>query len=87
MISPEAAVDLTLFPLLSVRLSLCLSLVVGFFFLAAIWVDLILVSNCGGWFAVEVLLRQWILVAGGCAVDVVAIVDDNGNEIIYYFNV
>ena len=29
---PEAAVDLTLFPLLSVRLSLCLSLVVGFFF-------------------------------------------------------
>ena len=55
----------------------------GFFFL----VDLILVSNCGGWFVVEVLLRQWILVAGGCAVDVVAIVDDNGNEIIYYFNV
>ena len=46
-----------------------------FFFFAAIWVDLILVSNCGGWFAVEVLLRQWILVAGGCAVDVV---DDNG---------
>ena len=59
----------------------------SFFFLAAIWVDLILVSNCGGWFAVEVLLRQWILVAGGCAVDVVAVVDDNGNEIIYYFNV
>ena len=58
-----------------------------FFFLAAIWVDLILVSNCGGWFAVEVLLRQWILVAGGCAVDVVVVVDDNGNEIIYYFNV
>ena len=29
---PEAAIDLTLFPLLSVRLSLCLSLVVGFFF-------------------------------------------------------
>ena len=55
----------------------------GFFFL----VDLILVSNCGGWFVVEVLLRQWILVAGGCAVDVVAIVDDNENEIIYYFNV
>ena len=26
-----------------------------FFFLAAIWVDLILVSNCGGWFAVEVV--------------------------------
>ena len=25
-----------------------------FFFFAAIWVDLILVSNCGGWFAVEV---------------------------------
>ena len=43
--------DLTLFPLLFVRLSLCLSLVVGFFFFfTAIWVDLILVSNCGGWF-------------------------------------
>ena len=54
---PEAAVDLTLFPLLSVCLSLCLSLVMGFLFFiffAAIWVDLILVSNCGGWFAVEV---------------------------------
>ena len=58
-----------------------------FFFLAAIWVDLILVSNFGGWCAVEVLLQQWILVAGGCAVDSVAVVDDNGNEIIYYFNV
>ena len=46
---PEAIVNLTFFPLLSVRLSLCLSLVVGFFFFAAIWVDLILVSNCGGW--------------------------------------
>ena len=46
-----------------------------FFFFAAIWVDLILVSNCGGWFAVEVLLRQWILVAGGSAIDVV---DNNG---------
>ena len=45
----------------------------GFFFLATIWVDLILVSNCSGWFAVEVLLRQWILVAGGCVVDVVAV--------------
>ena len=44
-------------------------------------------SNCGGWFAVEVLLRQWILVAGGCAVNVIAVVDDNGEEIIYYFNV
>ena len=48
-----------------------------FFFFAAIWVDLILVSNCGGWFVVKVLLRQWILVAGGCAVDVVA---DNGER-------
>ena len=67
--------------------SVSLWLWVFFFFFAAIWVDLILVSNCGGWFVVEVLLRQWILVAGGCAVDVVAIVDDNGNEIIYYFNV
>ena len=52
----------------------------GFFFLAAIWVDMILASNCGGWFAVEVLLRLWILVAGGCAVDVVAVVDDNGRR-------
>ena len=42
--------DLTLFPLLSVRLSLCLSLVVGFFFfLAAIWVDLMVVVGCGLW--------------------------------------
>ena len=24
-----------------------------FFFFAAFWVDLILASNCGGWFAVE----------------------------------
>ena len=47
----------------------------GYFFFPTIWVDLILVSNCDGWLAVEVLLRQWILVAGGCAVDVV---DDNG---------
>ena len=39
-------------------------------------------SNCGGWFAVEVLLQQWILVAGGCAIDVV---DDNGrgNNILF----
>ena len=44
-------------------------------------------SNCDGWFVVELLLRQWILVAGGCVVDVVAVVDDNGEEIIYYFNV
>ena len=54
---PKAVVDLTLFLLLSIHLSLCLSLVVGFLFFiffAAIWVDLILVSNCGGWFAVEV---------------------------------
>ena len=47
---PEAAVDLTLFPLLSVRLSLCHSLVVGFFFfLAAIWVDLMVVVGRGLW--------------------------------------
>ena len=32
-------------------------------------------------------MRQWILVAGGCAVNVIAVVDDNGEEIIYYFNV
>ena len=38
----------SLFPLPSVPLSLCLSLVVGFFFLAAIWADLILVSNYSG---------------------------------------
>ena len=59
-----------------------------FFFFAAIWVDLILVSNCGGWFAVEVLLRQWILVVSDCAVNVVAVVavvDDNGggNNILF----
>ena len=47
---PEAAVDLTLFPLLFVHLSLCLSLVVEvFFFLAAIWVDLMVVVGCGLW--------------------------------------
>ena len=61
---------------------------VGFFFFCCNlgWSDIaILVSNCGGWFAVEVLLRQWILVAGGCAVDVVAVVDDNGrgNNILF----
>ena len=55
--------------------------------MAAIWVDLILVSNCDGCFAVEVLLQQWILVASGYAIDGVAVVDDNRNEIIYYFNV
>ena len=58
MIGLGLAGDLTLFPLLFVRLSLCLSLVVGFilfFWLQfGIWVDLILVSNCGGWFVVEV---------------------------------
>ena len=49
---------------------------------------MILVGNCGGWFAIKVVLRQWILVAGGCAVDVVVVVvDDNREEIIYYFNV
>ena len=47
--------DLTLFPLLSVRLSLCLALVVGFFFffffffvVVAIQVDLMVVVGCGG---------------------------------------
>ena len=39
-------------------------------------------NNCGGWFAVEVLLRRWILMADGCAVDVVAVIDDNGDKII-----
>ena len=37
----------------------------------------------GRWW-LSVLLQQWILVVGGCVVDVV---DDNGEEIIYYFNV
>ena len=37
-----------IFPLLSVHLSLCLSLVVGFFF-TAIWVDLMVVVDCGLW--------------------------------------
>ena len=42
-------------------------------------------SNCVGWFAVEVLLQQWILVACGCAIDVVVVVDDNGrgNNILF----
>ena len=40
----------------------------------------------GPWW-LSVLLWQWILVVGGCAVDVVAVVDDNGEKIIYYFNV
>ena len=48
-----------------------------------------LVVGCGvdGQWWLSVLLRQWILVAGGCVVDVVAVVADNGEEIIYYFNV
>ena len=43
-------------------------------------------SNCGGWFAVEVLLRQWILVVSDCAVDVVVVVVDNNggrNNILF----
>ena len=42
-------------------------------------------SNCGGWFVAEVLLRQWILVASDCAVDVVVVVDNNGgrNNILF----
>ena len=62
----------------------------GFFFCCNLdWSDIaILVSNCGGWFAVEVLLRQWILVVSDCAVNVVAVVavvDDNGggNNILF----
>ena len=42
------------------------------------------VGLCRWW--LSVLLQQWILVAGNCAVDVV-VVDDNGENIIYYFNV
>ena len=59
-------------------------------------VTVAVVVGCGGdvrWW-LSVLLWQWILVAGGCVVDVVAVVDDNGKEIIYilmcskyYFNV
>ena len=41
----------------------------------------------GGWWWLSVLLWPCILVAGGYAVDVVTVVDDNGEEIIYYFNV
>ena len=42
-------------------------------------------SSRGGWFAVKVLLRQWILVVGGCVVDVVAVLNDNGggNNILF----
>ena len=43
------------------------------------------VGLCRWW--LSVLLRQWILVTGSCAVDVVIVVDDNGKNIIYYFNV
>ena len=50
-------------------------------------VTVAVVVGCGGdvrrW--LSVLLWQWILVAGGCVVDVVAVVDDNGEAIIYYF--
>ena len=52
-------------------------------------VTVVVLVGCGGdgrWW-LSVLLRQWILVVGGCAVDVVAVVDDNEEEIIYYFNV
>ena len=53
----------SLFPLLSVHLSLCLSLVVGFFFLAAIWANLILVSNCSGCglIVVVVVVIFWVV--------------------------
>ena len=72
MISPSSLSSLSAFH----SASFWLWVFFFFFWLQfGIWVDLILVSNYGGWFAVEVLLRQWILVAGGCAVDVV---DDNG---------
>ena len=47
-ISPSSLSSLSAFH------SVSLWLWVFFFFFAAIWVDLILVSNCGGWFAVEV---------------------------------
>ena len=40
------------------------------------------VVGCGGdgrWW-LSVLLPQWIFVVGGCAVDVIVVVDDNGGE-------
>ena len=52
-------------------------------------VTVAVVVGCGGdgqWW-LSVLLQQWILVASGCVIDVVAAIDDNGEEIIYYFNV
>ena len=52
--------------------------------LSAVTVALVLGYGVDGQWWLSVLLRQWILVAGGCVVDVVA---DNGEEIIYYFNV
>ena len=48
-ISPSSLSSLSAFH------SASLWLWVFFFFFGAIWVVLILVSNCGGWFAVEVV--------------------------------
>ena len=53
-----------------------------FFFFKVVLVD---VGLCR--WRLLVLLRQWILVTGSCAVDVVVVVDDNKENIIYYFNV
>ena len=60
----------------------------GFFIYLFIFffkVALVDVGLCQWW--LSMLLQQWILVAGGYAVDIVAVVDNNGEEIIYYFNV
>ena len=53
----------------------------------AVTVALVVGYGVDGQWWLSVLLRRWILVAGGCVVDVVAVVADNGEEIIYYFNV
>ena len=45
-------------------------------------VTVAVVVGCGGdgrWW-LSVLLPQWIFVVGGCAVDVIVVVDDNGGE-------
>ena len=49
-----------------------------------------MVVGCGadGRWWLSVLLQLWILVVGGCSIDVVVVVvDNNGEEIVYYFNV
>ena len=62
--------------------SLVCWLVEFFFFFKVALVD---VGLCRWW--LSVLLRQWILVTSSCVVDVIVVDDDNGENIIYYFNV